>query len=134
MFIIAETDYAIRIIDYLAKNSSLVSSVKISEATGVSLRFAKNILQKLTGKDLVVSYQGPSGGYKLNRNPEEISLCDVYEAIQGPVVLGRGLSKEKSCDCREDQSPYFEIFIKLSKEIEDRLCEVRFSTSKVDDP
>ena len=34
---------------------------------------------------LVVSQRGPSGGFSLNKKPEEISFLDLYEIIEGEI-------------------------------------------------
>lgn len=129
MHITLETDYAIRIVDYLTRNRSTVGAVEISEAASVPLRFAKNILQKLTKKRIINSHKGVYGGYELGRLPEDISLYDVLEATEGPIVLNRCLFEENRCTYSlNKQCPYHEIFGQLSIELENRLRGIKFSS------
>ena len=56
---------------------------EIAEAQGIPETFLTQILLKLKGAGLVVSTRGSAGGYRLARSPEEISLQDVLEVVDG---------------------------------------------------
>lgn len=128
MKITLEADYAIRIVDYLVRLGGMAGAADISEAAVVPLRFAKNILQKLVHYGIVTSYKGVRGGYELGRPAEEISLYDVVEATQGPVILNRCLLNSYECTCIPDKKcPYYEIFRQLSGEMEQRMRGIRFA-------
>ncbi len=49
-------------------------------------RFLEQIFQRLRRAGLVSGKRGPGGGYVLTRRPDEISLREVIEAIEGPFV------------------------------------------------
>jgi Rrf2 family protein len=49
-------------------------------------RFLLQILRNLVTHGILESTRGVDGGYSLDRNPEEISLLDVIEAVDGPVI------------------------------------------------
>jgi Rrf2 family protein len=59
-------------------------------------RFLLQILRHLVARGILASTRGVDGGYRLDRPPDKISLLDVIEAIDGPLVttlpLGDGLS------------------------------------------
>ena len=57
----------------------------IGERQRIPYRFLEQIFQRLRKADLVSGKRGPGGGYVLARRPEEISLRDVVEAIEGPL-------------------------------------------------
>jgi Rrf2 family protein len=82
-------EYAIRAVLYLAKHQdvSYVSVKEISEHTDVSFHFLGKILQTLTQKGLLISYKGPKGGIQLAKPPDEITVLQVVEAIDGLNVL-----------------------------------------------
>jgi len=129
MKITLETDYAIRIVDYLVCIPKMSSALEIAKETVVPLRFAKNILQKLIRTGIVNSYKGVGGGYELGRAAKEISLYDVLEAIEGPLVLNRCLLKGYECTCKPDKEClYYEIFQELSREMEMKMRKIRFSS------
>ena len=59
-------------------------------------RFLLQILRNLVAHGILTSTRGVDGGYSLERPPSEISLLDVIEAIDGPLVptlpLGEGIN------------------------------------------
>lgn len=71
------TDYAIRLILYLARNAQTVSSSKLSAAIGVSPRYLLQVGAKLRDAELISTTHGPAGGYDLKNPPREISLFDI---------------------------------------------------------
>ncbi len=56
--------------------------------------FLQAILADLRRSGVVVSQRGQSGGWRLNRAPEEISVADVIRAVDGPLVSVYGLRPE----------------------------------------
>ena len=84
MHITLETDYAIRIVDFMAKNDGRFDAKAISEKTYVPQTFAMKILRKLGNAGIVNSYKGTKGGYELGRSPSELSLqsCRKRSSLQ----------------------------------------------------
>lgn len=82
-------EYGIRAVLYLAKHQDVpyVSVKEIAEHTNISFHFLGKILQTLTQKGLLVSYKGPKGGIQLAKSPDEITILQVVEAIDGLSVL-----------------------------------------------
>ena len=79
------TDYAIQMLLYLAKAGKTVSSSKLAAAIGVSHRYLLQISAKLRAAEFI---HGPSGGLKLAKAPEEISLYDIILSMEGAVQIG----------------------------------------------
>jgi Rrf2 family protein len=59
--------------------------------------FLAKILQKLARADIVTSYRGVKGGFRLARKPREITLLDVIEAVQGPIAMNVCALDKKLC-------------------------------------
>lgn len=57
-------------------------------------RFLLQILRNLVTHGILRSTRGVEGGYSLSRHPDQISLLDVIEAIEGPIDSGDPLSNE----------------------------------------
>jgi Rrf2 family protein len=55
----------------------------IGERQGIPYRFLEQIFQLLRKANLVTGKRGPGGGYVLTRSPEQISLREVIEAVEG---------------------------------------------------
>jgi Rrf2 family protein len=60
----------------------------ISARQAIPARYLEQIFQRLRRAGLVRSKRGPGGGYRLARAPEEISLREVVEAVEGPLRAG----------------------------------------------
>ncbi|HEX5442392.1 MAG TPA: Rrf2 family transcriptional regulator, partial [Pirellulales bacterium] len=67
----------------------------IADEHGVPSRFLVQILLQLKGAGLVTSTRGASGGYQLVKSPDEISLAEVMNVIEGPdEPIGTSASPE----------------------------------------
>ncbi len=97
MYITLESDYAVRIVACLALKNQRLDAKTISDETCVTLRFALKILRKLVAEGLVKSFKGTQGGYELERKPEEISLKNVIEAVEGTYIFNRCLDGNYPC-------------------------------------
>ncbi len=116
MRITLESDYALRILSALAKHDRVVDAKTLSDETSVTPRFTLKILHKLTLGNLVSSYKGVGGGYKLKASPESISLKEVIELIDGPIAIVRCLDNHECCSLNNDKSAcdFHHIFDKIS--------------------
>lgn len=83
------TDYAIQMLVYLAKNGQTLSSTKLAASLGISHRYLLQISSKLRAAGFILAVRGPSGGLKIFKNPEEISLYDVILSMEGVVQTGK---------------------------------------------
>lgn len=62
-----------------------INAVRIAEYTGLSRNHIAKVMQRLVKDDLLKSFRGPAGGFSLKKKPEEITLLNVYESIEGPL-------------------------------------------------
>lgn len=136
MHITLETDYAIRIVDALAKEAAkeqesfrgCIDAGTIAERTEVPLRFALKILRKLVSGGIVKSYKGVYGGYRLIAKLSEISVYDVMEIVEGEYHFSRCLSEGYSCSCGDDglSCNYRKVFGELTEIVRDYLKKQTF--------
>ena len=89
MVMTLEADYAVRIVEYLTKHPERRDARTISEETQIPLRFSLKILRELVLEGLVCSFKGAKGGYTLAKSPQEITLRQVIELVEGPYMLSR---------------------------------------------
>ena len=82
-------DYAVVMMTAAARRevSARLSATELSDETGVPLPTAQKLMQKLAAHGLLVGQRGSGGGYALARPVEEISLADIVEAVEGPIVM-----------------------------------------------
>ncbi len=92
-----ETDYAFRIMRALARREGVTDASTVAENAAVPQRFTLKILGKLVSSGLVVSKKGANGGYALSRPADKITLLDILEAIEGPIVISKCLGDDFVC-------------------------------------
>ncbi len=99
MKITRETDYAFRIVLFLANNmdQEKVGAKLISDTMVIPIRFTLKILRKLNIAGIIRSFRGAKGGFTLNKSPYEITVKDVIIAIEGPIFLNPCLLDEDAC-------------------------------------
>lgn len=98
-----ESDYALRIILMLSKEGldNKLDAKFLSEKGSIPLRFLLKLTRKLTQSGIVKSYRGINGGYAITREPKDITLKDVIEAIQGPIIVTRCVYDKKACSANK---------------------------------
>ncbi|MGH2606977.1 MAG: RrF2 family transcriptional regulator [Anaerolineales bacterium] len=89
MQITRQADYAVRAVLHLARlaPTAQASTAHIAKAEGIPVHFLAKIVSQLTQADILRTTRGARGGVSLAHPPEELSLLQVVEAIDGPVEL-----------------------------------------------
>lgn len=83
------TEYALRATICLAySREGLVSTSDLAEVTKVPMNYLAKVLQLLARSGIVSGRRGVGGGYKLTREPGEISMLDVINAIDPIERIG----------------------------------------------
>jgi len=82
-------DYGLMAIHYIAVNDGFgaVSAKRVAEEFAIPPELMAKILQRLAKQRLVVSTNGPKGGYALARRPTEITVGQVIRALEGPINI-----------------------------------------------
>lgn len=103
MKITQEADYGLRVVLYLSKleQGAKIDAATISEHEGLPLRFLLKLLRKLIASGIIKSFRGVNGGYSLNKLPEEITLKDVIESINGPIYVNRCMIDPAYCNANK---------------------------------
>lgn len=63
-----------------------VQARAIARRQGIPIRFLEQVLHALKHADLIESHRGAQGGYLLSREPSRISLADILETLEGPLL------------------------------------------------
>ena len=88
MDISRKTDYALRMLAALVRDPSGVVSVRaVADDNGIPYSFARSIQHDLARAGIVESLRGAHGGMKLAVDQHKTTLCELIEAIQGPIEI-----------------------------------------------
>ena len=71
----------------VARAGETINVQKIAEITGASRHHVAKVMQRLVKEGFLVSNRGPSGGFNLSMEPKNITLLQIYEAIEGQVKI-----------------------------------------------
>lgn len=81
--------------------SGLRSAHELAEATGLGDSLTANILKAYSKAGILASVRGAHGGYRLDRDPGELSLREILEVVEGPLHLvdcvEHGFDTSESC-------------------------------------
>jgi Rrf2 family protein len=96
MRVSAKADYAIRAaVELAAAGDGPVKGDRIAKAQGIPANFLENILADLRNAGIVGSRRGAEGGDWLARPAADVSLADVFRAIDGPLANVRGVRSDQ---------------------------------------
>jgi FeS assembly SUF system regulator len=82
------TDYATVVMTVLASQpEAVLSAAELAERSGLEVPTVSKLLKPLAQAGLVEGFRGVRGGYRLARPPAAITLCDIVEAMEGPLAM-----------------------------------------------
>jgi Rrf2 family protein len=127
MQITRQADYAIRAVRYLAKQGPNQRSATSTVAQEMKIppSFLAKIISQLSIAGLLHTSRGARGGVTLARDANDISLLDVVEAIDGPILLNECVGDPADCQFSEDCLVH-PIWVEVQESLVKRLRETRF--------
>jgi Rrf2 family protein len=103
MNISSRCEYACRAVIELARHENSetpVTAVQIAARRGIPEKYLVHILLQLKRGGLVKSVRGAQGGYLLAKSPDEISLLDLVQSIDGPILDPLPVEDEGGADLK----------------------------------
>jgi Rrf2 family protein len=88
MMFSTKAEYGVRVMVHLARHSEgeAISLGSIADAEGLPLAYLEHLVQRLRRAELVASRRGAHGGYTLSRPPEEITMAEIVQALEGEIA------------------------------------------------
>lgn len=128
MQITRQADYATRAILYLARNRNgkRVATSQVAKEQKIPSSFLAKIISQLSIAGLLHTSRGAHGGISLARNPEQITLLQVIEAIDGPIQLNVCVGREGVCSF-EDNCPIQLVWCDAQNELITKLRNINFA-------
>ena len=128
MQITRQADYAVRAMVYLAQlgPERRASTSQIAQDKQIPPSFLAKIVSQLSVAGLLQTSRGARGGVSLAKPAAEISLLDVVEAIDGPILLNDCVGDNSNCAFGSD-CPMRPVWCDAQKELVTRLGRTTFA-------
>ena len=128
MQITRQADYAVRAMAYLAQRGpdQRASTGLIAREKAIPPSFLAKIVSQLSVAGLLQTSRGAHGGVSLAKPAESISLLDVVEAIDGPILLNDCVGETSACNYDED-CPLKPVWCDAQKMLVDHLSKANFA-------
>lgn len=122
------TDYALRIVCYLAAQEQTVSTLELSQKLNISANYIPKIAKKLKNANIITACEGTNGGYMLAKQPENISLMEIISCVEETMAINRCLEKDRFCSRNtEDTCKIHKILLGLQNTYNNKLESVKVS-------
>jgi Rrf2 family protein len=129
MQITRQADYAIRAVRYLARQgeNQRAATSTVAREMKIPPSFLAKIISQLSIAGLLHTSRGARGGVSLAREAKAISLLDVVEAIDGPILLNECVGDPAGCQFTEDCAMH-PIWQEAQETLVKRLRETTFAS------
>lgn len=127
MQITRQADYAVRAVLYLARlePTQRAATSQVAQEQRIPPSFLAKIISQLSIAGLLHTSRGARGGVTLAREPKEITLLEVIEAIDGPILLNECVSINSTCTF-DDDCPLRPVWCDAQEELVSRLKATNF--------
>jgi Rrf2 family protein len=128
MQITRQADYAVRAVLYLARlgQNERAATSQVAQEQNIPPSFLAKIISQLSIAGLLHTSRGARGGVTLAREPAEISLFEVIEAIDGPILLNECVGEASTCSF-DDNCPLKPVWCEAQNELVTRLKATDFA-------
>jgi Rrf2 family iron-sulfur cluster assembly transcriptional regulator len=121
-------EYAVRCVLYLASQGQgeLVSRRLIADYFDIPTSFLAKIAQQLAKVGMLEIKQGAKGGYVLLKNPTDITMLEVVEAIIGEITLNDCVTSADTCR-NSSNCAVNRVWTRARNQLRETLAEVTFA-------
>ena len=80
--------YALQVmVEFASHDEEILSLKSVTEMQGISLKYLEQIVQMLVKHNLLLSFRGTNGGYKLAQKPSQITVAAILNATEGSLSV-----------------------------------------------
>jgi len=99
MQVSVSTEYAVHSVLYMAmhKDHRIVLVSEIGQAQHIPVSYLAKVFRILAKTGVVQSFRGSKGGYSLNKSPDQITMREVVEAMEGSVAMFHSMGERRGC-------------------------------------
>ena len=128
MQITRQADYAVRAVLYLARlgQEERAATSQVAQEQHIPPSFLAKIISQLSIAGLLHTSRGARGGVTLAREPKDITLLEVIEAIDGPIMLNECVGVTGTCTF-DEECPLRPVWCEAQNELVTRLKNTNFA-------
>ncbi len=120
---------ALYLVGYYASQGRgvLVTAEEVAQVYGLSSHSVARVALGLAKARILMSHRGRGGGFSLEKDPKEISLLEVIEAVDGPILPYECMLKRGACDA-QPSCGVFSAIHKATKKMRDVLESISIAS------
>ncbi len=125
-----QADYAVRAVLELSQKprGGLVHSSEIAKKQEIPSKYLPTIIRTLARAGLIRTFRGSNGGVSLAVPPDDISLRDVVEAVDGPLLLNRCQLQPGECRGLDDETcTLHDFWMAMARDVQEQMAAVSFA-------
>ena len=127
MQLTSTTDYAIRIVCYLAAQRQMISTSELSQELSVPSSYIPKITKKLKQAGIIKACEGTNGGYMLAKQPENISLMEIISCVEETMAINRCLEEDRFCSRNLEDTYFGRFYVVLKLNLKEKSYECVYS-------
>ena len=127
MQLTSTTDYAIRIVCYLASQRQMISASEVSQELSVPSSYIPKITKKLKQAGIIKACEGTNGGYMLAKQPENISLMEIISCVEETMAINRCLEEDRFCSRNLEDTYFGRFYVVLKLNLKEKSYECVYS-------
>ena len=127
MQLASTTDYAIRIVCYLAAQRQMISTSELSQELSVPSSYIPKITKKLKQAGIIKACEGTNGGYMLTKQPENISLMEIISCVEETMAINRCLEEDRFCSRNLEDTYFGRFYVVLKLNLKEKSYECVYS-------
>lgn len=125
-----QTDYALVLLSLIARNgaaSETFTARDLARRTSIPLPMVSKILKRLGKEEILQSVRGASGGYRLARDPREVSVAEIILTLEGPISITECSGESDTLCALECSCPVSSTLQRVNRAVIDALEGISIS-------
>lgn len=116
------TNYAIRTLMYLAEKGGISSSAEVANRMCIPHKYLINTAKYMKNAGFICTHSGSNGGYSLAKSPEDITLLDIVNVMEGTIKISRCIEADMHCSRLATATcPLRTFYLELQSDMENQL-------------
>jgi Rrf2 family protein len=123
--------YALHALMYMVRHNTQLpaTTATIAKAEGIPHNYLAKIFQKLVKTRLIKAVKSKNKGYVFNTPPEEITLLELFEAVEGSPLFDDCFLRHCECGGTKENCRIFSVWINSTKRVKEILEETTIANA-----